>query len=130
MLPVTQATGRRQRPGQGGKGWAVMGQGPHHGAAPALGPGHGMTGQPMPPASALPWCSPRTAVPTCIHLKADALEGNPKVLAGPHLSCQLASLLGSAGSQLVGQEREEEGGHQRDFSHLAPPTPLSQRAGL
>lgn len=135
MLPVTQATGRRQRPGQGGrgwadlhsvtlraggKGWAVMGQGPHHGAAPALGPGHGMTGQPMPPASALPWCSPRTALPTCIHLKANAL-------AGPHLSCQLASLLGSAGSQLVGAgERRGRGASERLLPPRSPHSTLSE----
>ena len=104
-----------------------MGQGPHHGAAPALGPGHGMTGQPMPPASALPWCSPRTAVPTCIHLKADALEGNPKVLAGPHLSCQLASLLGSAGSQLVGAgERRGRGASERLLPPRSPHSTLSE----
>lgn len=140
MLPVIRAAGRRQRPGQGGrgwadlhsvtlgaggKGWAVMAQGPHRGAAPVSGPGHGMIGQPMPPASALPWCSPSTALPTCVHLKANALEGHPKAPAGPHLSCwdQLAV-------SWWGQERGKEGGHQRDFSHLAPPTLISQRSEL
>lgn len=87
-----------------------------------------MTGQAMPPSSGLPWCSPRTALPTCVHLKANALEGHPKALAGPHLSCQLASLLGSAGSQSAGGgRREKKKGATRETSPTSFPQLCSIR---
>lgn len=116
-----RSAGRWRQPGQGSGGWgqpsfchpwgvgAEAGDGgpgrPQQGC-PSLGPwkcndrpvqsrtpGSSLDGPGLHPQCHPSLVSPRTAVPTHIHLKADALEGHPKALAKltPQLSLGIAA---------------------------------------
>ena len=158
MLPAPRSAGRWRQPGHGSGGWgqssfchprgvgAEAGDGgpgrPQQGC-PSLGPwkcndrpiqsrtpGSSLDGPGLRPQCHPSLVSPRTAVPTRIHLKADALEGHPKALAKltPQLSLGIAA--GMSWQTAGGGRRENRRGRVRRPLPPHPPTPSSSLRGL